>query len=47
MFSPQGGGPAGTLGFPTSDVQTLQNGNRRAHFEHGVITCDGSNCSVG
>ena len=43
----QRGGPGGNLGFPTSDVQTLQNGNRRAHFEHGVITCDGSNCSVG
>ena len=41
------GGPTGNLGFPTSDVQKLQNGNRRAHFEHGVITCDGSNCSVG
>jgi stage II sporulation protein D len=43
----QRGGPGGNLGFPTSDVKTLQNGNRRAHFEHGVITCDGSNCSVG
>ncbi|HJS26879.1 MAG TPA: SpoIID/LytB domain-containing protein [Actinomycetota bacterium] len=41
------GGPAGSLGFPTSDVQNLQNGNRRANFEHGVITCDGANCSVG
>jgi stage II sporulation protein D len=43
----QRGGPGGSLGFPTSDVQRLRNGNRRAHFEHGVITCDDSNCSVG
>ncbi len=41
------GGPAGSLGFPTSDVENQQNGNRRARFEHGVITCNGSNCSVG
>jgi SpoIID/LytB domain protein len=41
------GGPSGSLGFPTTDVQTLLNGNRRARFEHGVITCDGSNCSGG
>jgi SpoIID/LytB domain protein len=41
------GGPAGSLGFPTSDVQKLQNGNQRANFQHGTITCDGSNCSVG
>ncbi|MGZ8620255.1 MAG: LGFP repeat-containing protein, partial [Actinomycetota bacterium] len=41
------GGPAGSLGFPTSDVRKMKNGNLRASFEHGVITCrpDGS-CSV-
>jgi uncharacterized protein with LGFP repeats len=41
------GGPGGSLGFPTSDVRTMANGNLRASFEHGVITCrpDGS-CSV-
>ena len=39
-------GPAGRLGFPTSDVKKLQNGNRRANFQHGVITCDGSDCRV-
>ena len=43
------GGPAGHLGFPTSDVHKLQNGNLRASFEGGVITCDpdGSSCRVG
>jgi SpoIID/LytB domain protein len=41
------GGPGGSLGFPTSDVRKLQNGNLRANFEHGVITCDGSSCRVG
>ena len=41
------GGPGGRLGFPISDVKTLRNGNRRATFEHGVITCDGTTCSVG
>jgi SpoIID/LytB domain protein len=43
------GGPAGRLGFPTSDVHRLQNGNLRASFERGVITCDpdDSSCSVG
>ena len=34
------GGPAGRLGFPTSDVHRLANGNLRASFERGVITCD-------
>jgi stage II sporulation protein D len=43
----QKGGPSGSLGFPTTDVKRLQNGNLRARFEHGVITCDGSNCSGG
>jgi len=43
------GGPAGRLGFPTSDVHRLQNGNLRASFERGVITCDpdDSSCTVG
>jgi SpoIID/LytB domain protein len=42
------GGPAGALGFPSTDVRTLANGNLRARFEHGVITCrpDGSRCTV-
>ncbi len=41
------GGPSGHLGFPTSDVRTLADGSRRARFEHGVITCDGTACTVG
>jgi uncharacterized protein with LGFP repeats len=43
------GGPAGHLGFPTSDVHKLENGNLRASFEGGVITCDpdDSSCTVG
>jgi len=41
------GGPNGALGFPTSDVRTMGNGNLRASFEHGKITCNGSECSVG
>ncbi len=43
------GGPAGHLGFPTSDVHRLKNGNLRASFETGVITCDpdDSSCQVG
>lgn len=43
-FYKQEGGPAGDLGFPTTDVRTMKNGNTRARFEHGVITCkpDGS-----
>ncbi|HEY7660249.1 MAG TPA: SpoIID/LytB domain-containing protein [Actinomycetota bacterium] len=42
------GGPGGNLGFPTSDSRTLPNGNRRASFERGIITCrpDGSDCWV-
>ncbi|HET9249390.1 MAG TPA: SpoIID/LytB domain-containing protein [Actinomycetota bacterium] len=42
------GGPAGHLGFPTSDVHRLDNGNLRASFEGGVITCDpdDSSCTV-
>lgn len=37
-------GPSGRLGFPTTDVRTLPNGNARAAFERGVVTCrpDGS-----
>jgi SpoIID/LytB domain protein len=41
------GGPNGALGFPTSDVRTMANGNLRASFEHGRITCNGSGCSAG
>ncbi len=41
------GGPAGKLGFPTSDVRRLDNGNLRASFEHGAITCvPGGSCRV-
>ena len=42
------GGPAGNLGFPTSDVRRMPNGNVRASFEHGVITCDADgSCRTG
>ncbi|MGE5460613.1 MAG: SpoIID/LytB domain-containing protein [Solirubrobacterales bacterium] len=43
-FFKEHGGPGGSLGFPTSDVRRMANGNERASFEHGVITCrpDGS-----
>jgi stage II sporulation protein D len=42
------GGPAGRLGFPTSDVHRLENGNLKASFEGGVIICDpdDSSCTV-
>jgi uncharacterized protein with LGFP repeats len=40
------GGPSGKLGFPTTDVRTLADGSHRARFEHGVITCDDTRCSV-
>jgi stage II sporulation protein D len=40
------GGPGGRLGFPTTDVRTLADGSKRARFEGGVITCDGSGCTV-
>jgi SpoIID/LytB domain protein len=33
------GGPGGKLGFPTTDVRKMANGNLRAAFEHGRITC--------
>ncbi len=41
------GGPGGRLGFPTSDVRRLPNGNERARFEHGTITCTSSSCRTG
>jgi uncharacterized protein with LGFP repeats len=41
------GGPGGKLGFPTSDVRTLDSGKLRANFERGVVTCGPSGgCSV-
>lgn len=41
------GGPGGAMGFPTSDVRTMGNGNLRASFEHGRITCHETVCSAG
>jgi SpoIID/LytB domain protein len=38
------GGPGGRFGFPLTDVRPLANGNLRARFEHGTITCDESSC---
>lgn len=40
------GGPAGRLGFPTTDVRRMPNGNLRARFEHGVITCTETSCHL-
>jgi SpoIID/LytB domain protein len=40
------GGPGGRLGFPTTDVRRLPNGNLRARFENGVITCAETNCHL-
>ena len=40
------GGPAGSLGFPTTDVRRLQDGRTSARFEHGVITCGAAGCKV-
>jgi SpoIID/LytB domain protein len=40
------GGPAGPLGFPTTDVRRLQDGRTSARFEHGVITCGDAGCKV-
>ncbi|HZD18945.1 MAG TPA: SpoIID/LytB domain-containing protein [Actinomycetota bacterium] len=42
------GGPKGSFGFPITDIRTLRNGNLRARFENGVITCrpDGSSCTT-
>ena len=34
------GGPAGTLGYPTSDVETVSATMQRSTFEKGVITYD-------
>jgi SpoIID/LytB domain protein len=42
----EAGGPGGRLGFPTTDVRRLPNGNLRARFEHGVITCTDTNCHL-
>ena len=41
-------GPGGSLGFPTTDVKRLSNGNLRAGFEHGVIVCnpDRGSCRI-
>ena len=33
-------GPAGNLGFPTTNVHTFASGLQRAQFEHGTITYD-------
>jgi SpoIID/LytB domain protein len=41
------GGPGGALGFPSTDVRRLENGNLRARFEGGVITCADTACRVG
>ncbi len=40
------GGPGGNLGFPTTDVRRLSNGNQRARFQDGVITCNDASCNV-
>ena len=40
------GGPNGSLGFPTTDSKRLSDGSTRARFEHGVITCSDSGCTV-
>lgn len=46
-FYRSNGGPRGDLGFPTSDVRVLPNGNLRASFERGVITCrPNGSCSI-
>ena len=42
----ENGGPGGRLGFPITDVRRLSNGNLRAGFEHGVITCVDAACRV-
>ena len=41
-------GPGGSLGFPTTDVRRLANGNLKARFEGGVIVChaDGGSCRI-
>ena len=41
------GGPAGSLGFPTSDVIERGSGATLAHFENGTITCAASGpCTI-
>jgi stage II sporulation protein D len=41
------GGAAGALGFPTSRVQTQDDGSASATFEHGTITCrSGGTCKT-
>jgi SpoIID/LytB domain protein len=46
-FYVSNGGPGGRFGFPVTDVRRLSNGNQRARFEHGTITCDESSCRRG
>lgn len=41
------GGPGGHLGFPITDVRRQPNGNLRAAFEHGRITCGDAACHLG
>jgi stage II sporulation protein D len=41
------GGPAGRLGFPTSDVRHRSNGSTTATFEHGTVTCSASGTCKG
>jgi SpoIID/LytB domain protein len=45
-FYAEQGGPGGSLGFPTSDVRRMPNGNLRATFENGAITCADAACRV-
>jgi SpoIID/LytB domain protein len=40
------GGPSGNLGFPTTDVRRLSNGDQRSRFQGGVITCNDASCNV-
>lgn len=41
------GGPAGSLGFPTTDVREDGSGGTFARFEHGIITCTASgSCTI-
>ncbi len=41
------GGPAGRLGFPTSDVQKGSSGKTSASFQHGKIVCPSSGTCSG
>ncbi|MEW6059490.1 MAG: SpoIID/LytB domain-containing protein [Actinomycetota bacterium] len=46
-FYLQEGGPGGSLGFPTSDVENLENGGTKVTFENGTVTCSPSgSCEV-